>query len=214
MARKKATAKRSTRKTVTKTAKKAVAKRVTKNRAGRPVKTAAKKATAKKSVVAESGQIIVKARAQLGNALEKEVAQLDKGVTRLKAQLERAIAQHKAQSAKKVATKALADEKGTQAAKNQASRARAALQAARAKVTGLRNQMKEAKETLANAKVPHKKHAAEMKVLAKFEKEWAKITASKPKRRVRRRTRKPAVASVDAPGKGTETASAPAAEEK
>ena len=101
----------------------------------------------------------------------------------------------------------------TQAAKNQAARARAALQAAGAKVKELRNQMKAAKEALANAKAPQKKYAAEEKVLAKFEKDWAKAIAPKPKRRVKRRTRKPAAAPIEAPSNETEAAPAPAAEE-
>ena len=167
----------------------------------------------KKSAVAESGQTIIKARAQLGKALEKEVAQLDKGVTRLKAQLEKAIAQLQAQRAKKAAATERADEKGTQVVKTQVVRAREALQAAGTKVKDLRNQVKAAKEALANAKAPQKKYAAEEKVLAKFEKDWAKATAPKPKRHVKRRTRKPAAAPVEARSNETEAAPAPVAEE-
>jgi len=74
--------------------------------------------------------------------------------------------------------------------------------------------MKAAKGALANARAPQKKYAAEEKVLAKFEKDWAKATAPKPKRRAKRRTRKPAAAPVEAPVNEAEAAPASVAEEK
>ncbi len=129
-------------------------------------------------------------------------------------QLEKAIAQQQAQREKKSAAAERAAEKGTQAAKNQAVRAREALQAADAKVKDLRDQIKVAMEALANAREPQKKYAAEEKVLAKFEKDWAKATAAKPKRRAKRRTRKPAAAPVEAPVNEAEAAPASVAEEK
>ncbi|MCP4289767.1 MAG: hypothetical protein GY792_35980 [Gammaproteobacteria bacterium] len=63
-------------------------------------------------------------------------------------QLEKAIAQQQAQRVRKAVAAERAAEKGTQAAKNQAVRAREALQAAGTKVKDLRNQMKAAMEAV------------------------------------------------------------------
>jgi len=185
MVKKKATVKRTGRKT----AKKAVAKTST-----RTVKKAVRKTSAAKSPIQEYEQTIAKARTELSKAHAKAVVQSQKPVEKLQKQLDRVIAKQKTLREKKAAATQRATEKGTQASKNQAARAREALQVINEKIREIRADLKAAKLALTSAKSAQKKFVASEKQQEKFEQEW--IKASTPRRKIRKRTRKAAAIEI------------------
>ena len=196
MVKKKATAKR----TGKKTAKKTVAKTST-----RTVKKAVRKKSVESSPIQENEQTIAKARIELGRAHTKAVAQCQKPVEKLQAQLDRVIAKQKTLRDKKVAAAQRAAEKGTLRSKDQAARVREALQVIDEKIREIRAELKVAKLALTSATSAQKKFVASEKQQEKFERDW--ITASAPKRNVRKRTRKAAAIEIK------EEVSAPTTEE-
>ena len=125
---------------------------------------------------------------ELGKAHTKAVAQCQKPVDKLQTQLDRAIVKQKSLRDKKDAATQRAAEKGTQASKNQAARAREALQVINEKIREIRADLKAAKLALTSAKSAQKKFVASEKQREKFERDW--IKASAPRRRIRKRTRK------------------------
>ena len=179
MVKKKATVKR----TGKKTAKKAVAKTST-----RTVKKAVRKTSVESSPIQEYEQTIAKARTELGKAHTKAVVQCQKPVDKLQTQLDRVIVKQKTLRDKKAAATQRAAEKGTLGSKNQAARAREALQVINEKIKEIRADLKAAKLALTSAKSAQKKFVASEKQREKFERDW--IKASTPRRRIRKRTRK------------------------
>jgi hypothetical protein len=196
MVKKKATVKRTGRKT----AKKAVAKTSTQT-----VKKAVRKTSAAKSPIQEYEQTIAKARTELSKAHAKVVVQSQKPVEKLQKQLDRVIAKQKTLREKKAAATQRATEKGTQASKNQAARAREALQVINEKIREIRADLKAAKLALTSAKSAQKKFVASEKHQERFEQDW--IKASTPRRKTRKRTRKAAAIEIK------EEVSAPTMEE-
>jgi chromosome segregation ATPase len=188
MARKKATAKRASKKTLIKTVKKTATRRAT------------KKVVVKRETFADLEKSIADTRLQMGKLLEREIAQQEKAVVRLKTQLDKALSRQQSQREKKKDVVAKAAEKKTKTAMNQAARAREVLKSTSARVTELRDQMRTVKASLSAAREAQKRMAAEEKILARFERDWARTTAVKPKKRGGRRTR----SSVPAPAADTQ----------
>jgi len=185
MAQKKATKKR----TGKKTAQKAVAKAST-----RTVKKAVKKTSVGSSPIQGYEQTITKARTELGKAHTKAVVQCQKPVDKLQTQLDRAVVKQKILRDKKVAAAQRAAEKGTPGSKNQAARAREALQVINEKIREIRAELRTAKLELTSAKSAQKKFVASEKQREKFERDW--IKASTPGRKIRKRTRKVAAIEI------------------
>ena len=181
MVKKKATGK--------KTAKKGVAKTST-----RTVKKVVRKKSVESSPIQGYEQTIAKARMELGKAHTKAVAQCQKPVDKLQTQLDRAIVKQKSLRDKKDAATQRAAEKGTQASKNHAARAREALQVINEKIREIRADLKAAKLALTSAKSAQKKFVASEKQQERFEQEW--IKASTPRRKIRKRTRKAAAIEI------------------
>ena len=178
MVRKKATVKR----TGTKTTQKAV-----NTSAARTEKKAVRKTSVKRSPIQEYEQTIAKARVALGKAHIKAVVQCQKPVDKLQTQLNRVLLKQQSLRGKKEAATQQAAEQGTQGAKKQAARAREALQVVNEKIKGIRADLKAAKQALNSARSAQKKFAASEKQLEKFEQDW--IKASRPRRKIMRRTR-------------------------
>lgn len=179
MVRKKATVKR----TGKKTTQKAVAKTSI-----RTVKKAVRKKSVERSPIEEYEQTIAKVRTELDKAHTKAVVQCQKPVDKLQAQLYRIIARQKTLQEKKAATTQRAKEKGTLGSKKQAARAREALQVINGKIKEIRADLKAARLALSSAKSAQKKFVASEKQREKFERDW--IKASTPGRRIRKRTRR------------------------
>jgi cellobiose-specific phosphotransferase system component IIA len=194
--KKKATSRRNGKKT----AKKAVAKTST-----RTVKKAVRKTSVVSSPIQEYEQTIAKARTELGKAHTKAVAQCQKPVEKLQKQLDRDIVKQKTLREKKAAATQRAAEKGTLASKNQAARAREALQVIDEKIKEVRADLNAAKLALTSSKSTQKKFVASEKQQEKFERDWIKV--STPKRKIRKRTRKAAAIEIK------EEVSAPTMEE-
>lgn len=197
MAKKRASVKR----TGKKTTKKAVAKTST-----RTVKKAVRKTSVVSSPIQEYEQTIAKARTQLEKAHAKAVVQCQKPVERLQTQLDRIILRKKTLRDKKIAATQQAAEKGTLRSKQQAARARQALQVINTKIKEIRVDLKAAKLALTAAKNAQKKFVVSEKQREKFERDWIKATA--PRRKVKKRTRKAAAIEIK------EVVSAPTMEEE
>jgi len=172
-----------------KTAKKRVAKTST-----RTVKKSVRKASVASSPIQEYEQTIAKVRAELGKAHTKAVVQCQKPVDKLQTQLDRAVVKQKTLRDKKVAATQRAAEKGTPASKNQAARAREALQVINEKIREIRAELRTAKLELTSAKSAQKRFVASEKQREKFERDW--IKASTPRRKIRKRTRKAAAIEI------------------
>ena len=87
-----------------------------------------------------------------------------------------------------------AAEKGTPGSKNQAARAREALQVINEKIKEIRVDLKDAKLALTSAKNAQKKFVASEKQREKFERDWIKASTLRPK--IRKRTRKAAAIEI------------------
>ena len=185
MVSKKATLKR----TGKKTAKKAVARTSIQT-----VKKAVRKTSVENSPIQEYEQTIAKARIELGRAHTKAVIQCQKPVDKLQTQLDRAIIKQKTLRDKKAAASQRAAENGTPGSKNQAARAREALQGINEKIKEIRADLKDAKLSLTSVKSAQKKFVASEKQREKFELDW--IKASTPRRKIRKRTRKAAATEI------------------
>ncbi|NNF95471.1 MAG: hypothetical protein HKM94_00910 [Halobacteria archaeon] len=196
MLRKRATVKRTEKKTTNKAAN---------TSAARTVKKAVRKTLVKSSPIQEYEQTIAKARVELGKAHIKAVVQCQKHVEKLQTQLNRILVKQKSLRDKKEVTTQQAAEKGTQGSKKQAARAREALQVVNEKIKEIRADLKAAKLALNSARSAQKKFAASEKQLEKFEQDW--IKASRPRRKIRRRTRNAAATETK------EEISAPTVEE-
>ncbi len=178
MVRKKATVKRTGKKTTQKAANKSTA---------RIRKKAVRKTLVKRSPIQEYEQTIAKARVELGKAHIKALVQCQKPVDKFQTQLDRILVKQKSLRDKKEAATQGAAEQGTQGSKKQAARAREALQVVNEKIKEIRADLKAAKLALNSARSAQKKFAASEKQLEKFDQDW--IKASRPRRKIRRRTR-------------------------
>ncbi|MEN8132112.1 MAG: hypothetical protein ABFS45_18430, partial [Pseudomonadota bacterium] len=172
-------------------------KKTAKKSTGSIAKKTLRKTSVKGSPITDHEQTISKARAQLGIATAKEVSQCEKLVAKLQGQLDRAVAKQNLQREKKAAAAQRVAEKPTQAAKNQALRARELLGLVNAAIKEIRAGMTAAKTALNAAKTAQKKFIAREKQLDKFESDW--IKAAKPKRKTRKRTRKVTVTEAIVP---------------
>ena len=172
-------------------------KRTSKKSTGRVAKKTLRKTPVKGSPMVEYEQSISKARVQLGIAHAKEVSQCEKLVAKLQGQLDRAVAKQQLQRDKKAAAAQRILEKPTQAAKNQALRARESLGLVIAAIKEIRAEMTAAKSALNVAKTAQKKFIAREKQLDRFESDW--IKAAKPKRTTRKRMRKATVTEAVLP---------------
>ena len=181
--------------------KKATAKRTGKKTARKAVR----KTSVESSPIQGYEQTITKARTELGKAHTKAVVQCHNPVDKLQTQLDKAIVKQKTLRDKKVAATQRAAEKGTPGSKNQAARAREALQVINEKVKEIRADLKAAKLALTSAKSAQKEFVASEKQREKFERDWVK--ASTLKRKIRKRTRKAAAIEIK------EEVSAPTMEE-
>ena len=181
--------------------KKATAKRTGKKTARKAVR----KTSVESSPIQGYEQTITKARTELGKAHTKAVVQCQNPVDKLQTQLDKAIVKQKTLRDKKVAATQRAAEKGTPGSKNQAARAREALQVINEKVKEIRADLKAAKLALTSAKSAQKEFVASEKQREKFERDWVK--ASTLKRKIRKRTRKAAAIEIK------EEVSAPTMEE-
>ncbi len=159
----------------------------------------------KRSPIQEYEQKIAKVRVNLGKAHIKAVVQCQKPVDKLQAQLDKILVKQKSLRDKKEAATQGAAEQGTQGSKKQVARAREALQVVNEKIKEIRADLKAAKLALNSARSAQKKFTASEKQLEKFEQDW--IKTSRPRRRIRRRTRKAAATETK------EEITAPTAEE-
>ena len=108
--------------------------------------------------------------------------------------MDRAVVKQKTLRDKKVAATQRAAEKGTPASKNQAARAREALQVINEKIREIRAELRTAKLELISAKSAQKRFVASEKQREKFERDW--IKASTLRRKIRKRTRKVAAIEI------------------
>ena len=175
------------------TGKKTAKKRVVKT-STRTVKKSVRKASVASSPIQEYEQTIAKVRTELGKAHTKAVVQCQKPVDKLQTQLDRAVVKQKTLRDKKVAATQRAAEKGTPGSKNQAARAREALQVINEKIREIRAELRTAKLELTSAKSAQKRFVASEKQREKFERDW--IKASTPRRKIRKRTRQAAAIEI------------------
>ncbi|MCB1859608.1 MAG: hypothetical protein KDI63_15140 [Gammaproteobacteria bacterium] len=181
-----------------KSAKKKVATRTAKKRvAGKRMAKKAAPAVQQKSPTQDAEKTFAQARIQLAKTRESEVTKAKKEAEKLQLQLSKTIERQKALQEKKAAAMQKASEKNTQAIKNQVERARLAVLDIGTKIKAMREEIKNARSAHNAAKAAHKKHLAMEKLLDKFERDWAKRTAAKPK--ATRRPRKKAVATPKTP---------------
>ncbi len=181
MVRKKATVKRTEKKTI---------KKAANTSAARTEKKAVRQTLVKSSPIQEYEQKIAKVRVNLGKAHIKAVVQCQKPVDKLQTQLDKILVKQQSLQDKKEAARQGAAEQGTQGSKKKAARAREALQVVNEKIKEIRADLKAAKLALNSARSAQKKFAASEKQQEKFEQDW--IKASTPRSRIRRRTRKTA----------------------
>lgn len=175
-----------------KTAKKRVAKKAgslvgktTKKTPARIAKKTAKKSvrrvSTKMQTVADFERALTQAKKQLDKAREKQLSVEQKTVDKLKKSLARALSKQQTARARKVAAAERAGQRKSQAARDQAARARQALRLANETVKAIRLQLKDSKEVLKAGKEAKNKELALDKLLARFEREWSKASAAKRK---------------------------------
>ena len=191
--KKRATKKTAKKKTV-KQGGRAVLKKAKKTAARTKKKTATgttPRAATKIKTVADFERALSQAEKQLRKAREKQMSAEQKRVDKLKKGLARVLNKLETARARKAAAAERAIQRKTQAARDQAARARQALRLVNGEVKTLRLELKDAKQALKVSTSVQNKTVALDKLLARFEREWNKKTAVKSKgRRGRRRASK------------------------
>lgn len=167
---------------------KVVKKKVTKKAAA---STASKK-PAKKAEISKEIDILSFLKTAEATAV-KEAAQLTSQLEKLRAKHSKLLARQKASKDKRVQAAAKLKAKPSVAAQNQLNKAKDAYNAIAEQVSALSAEISAVRDSLSDKKTQKAKQSGLSKLIAKFEKDWAKKTQVKAKPAKRKTTAKKAV---------------------